>query len=156
MARFKVVSIQHEYPSTEHERRIVTGAGGEYVDADGLPLEEALRHCEDADAILVRWLKMGPDLIQRFRRCKIIIRYGVGYDNVDLAAATEAGIMVGHSPSYCVDEVATHARLHGRTARFDCQSRSAAPPGPVRRMDAELRGALADEAARTAARQQAC
>jgi D-3-phosphoglycerate dehydrogenase len=79
------------------------------VDTDGLPIEEALRHCDDADAILVRWLKMGPDLIQRFRRCKIIVRYGVGYDNVDLAAATEAGIMVGHSPSYCLDEVATHA-----------------------------------------------
>jgi D-3-phosphoglycerate dehydrogenase len=109
MARFKVVSIQHDYPSTEHERRIVTAAGGEYLDTDRLPLEEALRQCEDADGIIVRWLKMGPDLIRRFRRCKIIVRYGVGYDNVDLAAATEAGIMVGHAPGYCLDEVATHA-----------------------------------------------
>jgi D-3-phosphoglycerate dehydrogenase / 2-oxoglutarate reductase len=109
MTKFKVVSIQHEYASTDHERRIVTAAGGEYVDTDALPLEAALRHGEAADAILVRWLKVGPDLIRRFHRCKIIVRYGVGYDNVDLAAATEAGIMVGHSPSYCLDEVATHA-----------------------------------------------
>ena len=109
MAKFKVASIQHEYPSTEHERRLVTAAGGEYVDTDALPREAALRHGEDADAILVRWLKIGPDLIRRFRRCKIILRYGVGYDNVDLAAATEANVMVGHSPSYCLDEVATHA-----------------------------------------------
>jgi D-3-phosphoglycerate dehydrogenase len=109
MAQFKIISIQHEYPSTEHERRVVTAAGGEYVDADALPLDQAVRHCEDADGIIVRWLKIGPDLIHRFRRCKIIVRYGVGYDNVDLAAATEAGIMVGHSPSYCLDEVATHA-----------------------------------------------
>jgi len=77
--------------------------------ATALPLEEAVRQCEDADAVLVRWHKIGPDLIRRFRRCKIIVRYGVGYDNVDLAAATEAGVMVRHVPSYCLDEVATHA-----------------------------------------------
>jgi D-3-phosphoglycerate dehydrogenase / 2-oxoglutarate reductase len=109
MTRFKVISVQHEYASTDHERRVVTAAGGEYVDTDALPLEEALRHGETADAILVRWLKIGPELIRRFRQCKIIVRYGVGYDNVELSAATEAGIMVGHSPSYCLDEVATHA-----------------------------------------------
>lgn len=109
MARFKVVSLPHQYPSTVPERRAVTAAGGEYVDTDGLPLEEALRQCEDADAILVRWLKIGPDLIRRFRHCRIIVRYGVGTDNVDVAAATEAKIMVGHSPCYCIEEVSTHA-----------------------------------------------
>ena len=109
MNKFKVASLPHAYPSSVNERRVVTAAGGEYVDGDGLPLEEALRQCEDADAVLVRWHKLGPELIHRFRRCKIIVRYGVGYDNVDQAAATEAGIMVGHVPSYCLDEVATHA-----------------------------------------------
>jgi len=48
-------------------------------------------------------------LIKRFRRCKIIVRYGVGTDNVDVNAATEAGIIVGHVPAYCVDEVSAHA-----------------------------------------------
>jgi prepilin-type N-terminal cleavage/methylation domain-containing protein len=56
MSLFKVISISHQYPTTVQERRIVTAAGGEYTDADGLPLDEALRRCEDADAILV-WLK---------------------------------------------------------------------------------------------------
>jgi D-3-phosphoglycerate dehydrogenase / 2-oxoglutarate reductase len=37
------------------------------------------------------------------------VRYGIGYDNVDYASALAAGIMVGHSPTYCIDEVATHA-----------------------------------------------
>ena len=50
MGTFKVVSIQHEYPSTSQERRIVTAAGGEFLDGDSLPLDEALRQCEDADA----------------------------------------------------------------------------------------------------------
>jgi D-3-phosphoglycerate dehydrogenase len=109
MDGFKVASLNHQYPSTDNERRIVTAAGGVYVDTDTLPLEAALREAEDADAILVRWLKLDRDLLRRFQRCRIIVRYGVGYDNVDLAAATEANIMVGHSPSYCLDEVATHA-----------------------------------------------
>ncbi|MEI7728909.1 MAG: C-terminal binding protein [Verrucomicrobiota bacterium] len=109
MSRFKVISLPHAYPSTVNERRVVTAAGGEYLDGDGMPLEEVFRLCENADAILVRWHKIGPELIRRFRCCKIIVRYGVGYDNVDQSAATEAGIMVGHAPSYCLDEVATHA-----------------------------------------------
>src|SRR5260221_14184593 len=52
---------------------------------------------------------MTADIIRRFRRCKIIVRYGVGTDNVDVDAATAAGIIVGHVPIYCVDEVSTHA-----------------------------------------------
>jgi D-3-phosphoglycerate dehydrogenase / 2-oxoglutarate reductase len=48
-------------------------------------------------------------MIRRFRECKIIVRYGVGTDNVDVDAATKAKIIVGHVPLYCVDEVSTHA-----------------------------------------------
>ena len=106
---FKVVLLKHGYPSTEHERRIVTAAGGELIDTDPLSVEDALRVCEEADAIIVRWLKITPELIRRFRRCKIIVRYGVGTDNVDFEAATAAGILISHSPHYCVNEVAEHA-----------------------------------------------
>ncbi|MCZ7635784.1 MAG: C-terminal binding protein [Verrucomicrobia bacterium] len=109
MSGFKVVALRHDYPSTHAEQRVVRAAGGAFVDTDGLSFEEALCECEDADAILVRWVKLGPELLRRFRRCRIVVRYGVGYDNVDLAAATEAGILVGHAPAYCLDEVATQA-----------------------------------------------
>jgi D-3-phosphoglycerate dehydrogenase len=109
MAAFKVVALQHDYPSTERERRVVESAGGEFVDADALPREDAHRQCESADGIIVRWIPVGPELIRRFRRCQIIVRYGVGTDNVDVDAATAANIMVGHSPRYCLEEVSTHA-----------------------------------------------
>jgi D-3-phosphoglycerate dehydrogenase len=52
---------------------------------------------------------MSGELIRRFGRCRILLRYGVGTDNVDVEAATEAGIIVGHVPAYCIDEVSTHA-----------------------------------------------
>lgn len=109
MAKFKVVMVKHGYATTAAESKIVTAAGGEFIDADPLPEEDGLRLCEDADAILVRWLRVTPALIQRFRRCKIIVRYGVGTDNVDVDAATAANIIVGHAPDYCFDDVSTHA-----------------------------------------------
>ena len=109
MAKFKVVLLKHGYASVATERRIVEGAGGEFLDAETLDEVEALRLCEDADAILVRWWKITPELIQRFRRCKIIVRYGIGADNIDAAAATEAGVIVGHVPTYCLDDVSAHA-----------------------------------------------
>ena len=109
MAPFRVVLIEHGYATTEHERRIITAAGGEFLDAENLPLSEALRLCEDADGILCRRLEITRDLLQRFRRCRILVRYGVGTDNVDVDAATDAGIIVGHVPGYCAEEVSVHA-----------------------------------------------
>lgn len=109
MPRFKVVLIEHGYATTEHERRIVEAAGGTFIDAEKLPTAEALALCEDADGVLCRRLEITREIIARLRRCRIIVRYGVGTDNVDVAAATEAGIIVGHVPHYCPDEVATHA-----------------------------------------------
>jgi D-3-phosphoglycerate dehydrogenase len=109
MSKFKVVILPHGYPSVEIEREVVCGAGGELVDGDTFPDEAAALHAaEDADAIIVRWTKVTPDIIGRLKRCRIIVRYGIGYDNVDSASALAAGIMIGHCPTYCVDEVATH------------------------------------------------
>ena len=107
MAKFKVVLIEHGYATTQSERQIIEAAGGEFIDAEQFPLNQSLQLCEEADGIFCRRLEVTSEMIQRFRRCKILVRYGVGTDNVD--AATMAGIIVGHVPDYCVDEVSTHA-----------------------------------------------
>jgi D-3-phosphoglycerate dehydrogenase / 2-oxoglutarate reductase len=109
MTAFKVALVQHEYASTEIERRIIEAAGGLFIDTDILPEADRLAAFEDADAIIVRWLNVTPEIIRRLHRCRIIVRYGVGYDNVHYDAATAKGIMIGHCPHYCLDEVATHA-----------------------------------------------
>jgi len=106
---FRVVLLEHGYASSDCEREIISAAGGEFVDAEKLPLTTALQLCSEADGILFRRLEMTRDLIAGFPRCKIVCRYGVGTDNVDTAAATAAGIIVGHVPVYCVDDVSTHA-----------------------------------------------
>jgi D-3-phosphoglycerate dehydrogenase / 2-oxoglutarate reductase len=109
MAKFKVVLLEHGYSTIQYERDIVTAAGGEFVDAESFGPEKALGLCEDADAVLFRRIEMTAELIRRLGKCKVIVRYGVGTDNVNVQAATEAGIIVGHVPSYCLDEVSSHA-----------------------------------------------
>src|SRR5688572_15137677 len=109
MADFRVVLTEHGYPDVSAERQIITGAGGEFIDADALPPAARPAAYAEADAILVRWLRVTPELLAQWPRCKIIVRYGVGYDNIDVPSATAAGIMVGHVPEYCFEEVAVHA-----------------------------------------------
>jgi D-3-phosphoglycerate dehydrogenase / 2-oxoglutarate reductase len=109
MASFKAVLIEHGYSSVDYERQIIEAAGGEFVDADKLPLAEALSLCRDADAVMVRRAEVSAKIIREFRRCKFLIRYGVGVDNIDVKAATAARIIVGHVPIYCQDEVSSHA-----------------------------------------------
>ena len=106
---FRVALLEHGYRTTEYERAVVQAAGGEFLDFEGLPLDEALSRSAEADAVLVRRVSIGEAEFARMPRCKIIVRYGVGTDNIDLDAATKRGIIVGHVPTYCVDEVATHA-----------------------------------------------
>jgi len=109
MPRFKAVLIEHGYAAADLERKIITAAGGEFIDGEKLSPDEALKLCETAEGIMLRRVKVTAEMIRRFRRCRILLRYGVGVDNIDLAAATDANIIVGHVPDYGMDEVSTHA-----------------------------------------------
>jgi len=109
MAQFLAVLLESGYRTGEYERDVITGAGGEFVDAQSLPADEAFDLCRQADGILVRRLTVTAGMIAQFKRCRIIVRYGVGTDNIDVDAATDAGIIVGNVPDYCIDEVSSHA-----------------------------------------------
>ena len=70
---------------------------------------EFLPHAADCDALLNTYA--GPitaDVMARMPKCKIIARYGIGVDTIDLDAATAAGIIVTNNPTYCVEEVGEH------------------------------------------------
>jgi D-3-phosphoglycerate dehydrogenase len=62
----------------------------------------------DADALLVVYAMVTEKVIAALRRCKIIVRTGIGYNNIDVDAATRKGIMVANVPDYCQGEVADH------------------------------------------------
>jgi D-isomer specific 2-hydroxyacid dehydrogenase, NAD binding domain/D-isomer specific 2-hydroxyacid dehydrogenase, catalytic domain len=67
------------------------------------------RRSRSADAVLNCYVPMSPDLTRELRGCRIIARYGIGLDTIDIPAATSAGILVTNVPDYCIDEVSDHA-----------------------------------------------
>jgi D-3-phosphoglycerate dehydrogenase / 2-oxoglutarate reductase len=71
--------------------------------------DEVIEAARTADAILLNQAPATARVIQALENCRIISRYGSGYDNVDVAAATARGIWVSNVPGYCADEVAEHA-----------------------------------------------
>jgi D-3-phosphoglycerate dehydrogenase len=68
-----------------------------------------LRHAADTDALVMSWLPVTRALIDQLERCRVIVRFGIGVDMVDLDAATERGILVCNTATYCLDEVSNHA-----------------------------------------------
>ena len=73
------------------------------------PREQVIAATRDADIVIVNMLPVTPDLIAGWEKCRLVIRHGVGYDNVDLAALDKAGIPLCYIPDYCVEEVAEQA-----------------------------------------------
>lgn len=108
MAKFRVVLTDKVFPETRIEEAVLkaVGAALEIPEGDRNAVIEQARH---ADALLNTYMPLDRVAIMSLTRCKIIARYGIGVDNIDLAAAREAGIAVTNVPDYCVEEVATHS-----------------------------------------------
>lgn len=71
--------------------------------------EKVIAHCRDADAILTPGARFTRDVIAQLEHCRAIVRYGVGYDTIDVPAASEHGVLVVNIPDFCLPEVANHA-----------------------------------------------
>jgi D-3-phosphoglycerate dehydrogenase len=67
--------------------------------------EELIPHVADADAVIVQWATINRQVIETMARCKVISRYGIGVDMIDLQAAGEHGIPVANVPDFCMEEV---------------------------------------------------
>ncbi|MBI5394460.1 MAG: C-terminal binding protein [Verrucomicrobia bacterium] len=107
--RFKVVVTDFITDALEPERRALGDIAG--VTALGACRDEELAgRVEDADALLVYHnIGVSRATIERLRRCKVIVRCGVGFDNVDGAAARRRGIPLCNIPDYGTEEVADTA-----------------------------------------------
>ena len=107
MSRYRVVVTDQVFPDVERERAALAEIGAELVVADG-ERTEVLAAAEDADALLTTYFALDAGAISRLHRCRVIARYGIGVDNIDLDAARDAGIVVTNVPDYSIEEVATH------------------------------------------------
>jgi len=104
----KVVVTDYDYPSLDLERKVLEEIDPEFVGAHCTTEEEIITAAKDADGILNQYAPITERVIKSLDRCKVICRYGVGVDSIDVEAATARGIMVANIPDYCVDEVSTH------------------------------------------------
>jgi D-3-phosphoglycerate dehydrogenase len=107
----RVVVLDHPFPDLAIERDVLGALGAEVVDAGATSEADRVAACRSADAALLEKGPVTHTVIGAMERCKIICAYGAGYDQIDLAAATERGIMVANTPGYCDEEVADHALL---------------------------------------------
>lgn len=106
----KVVVLEPGYEDYATERRILSRWRAEVVPVPaGAPRAEVMAAIRDADAVMVREAPVDAELIAHMTRCRVVVRYGVGVDNIDLNAAAGRGIHVANTPNYGSREVASHA-----------------------------------------------
>lgn len=73
------------------------------------PVKKLIEKIHDADILIVNMSKIDKQVVSHLEKCKLIIRHGAGYDNIDVKAASDLGITVSYIPDYCADEVAEQA-----------------------------------------------
>lgn len=104
----KVVLSDYVWESLEVEHRTLAGLA-DLVALQTKKPEEFLAQARDCDALLNTYA--GPitaEVMAQMPKCKIVARYGIGVDTIDIDAATAAGIIVTNNPTYCIEEVAEH------------------------------------------------
>jgi D-3-phosphoglycerate dehydrogenase / 2-oxoglutarate reductase len=108
-AKLKVVISDYDFGDVEVERNILEPTGIRVVAIQAKSEEELITETRDSDAVINQYARVGAKTIAAMERCKVIARYGVGVDIVDVEAATARNILVTNVRDYCTDEVADHA-----------------------------------------------
>ena len=108
MGKFKVYITDFDYPDNEIEKKILEPIGAEVIglqckDGKGIEVQ-----AKDANALMVQYAKVLKPVIDQLPDLKVIARYGIGLDIVDVKAAKEKGIICTNVADYCLDEVADH------------------------------------------------
>ncbi len=109
--RARVLVTDIAWPDTLVEQAVLAEAGVELIEARTGSAEELEDLARDVDAILTCFAKVPATVLDAAVRCRTVARYGVGVDNIDVARATELGMVVTNVPVYCTDEVADSALL---------------------------------------------
>ena len=91
----KVVITDYDYGDFDIERRILEAAGARVVALQAKSEEDLFTETDDCDAVMNQYQRVGAATIARMRRCKVIARYGIGVDIVDVDAATGRAPHIG-------------------------------------------------------------
>ena len=105
----RIVTTECDHDSFEIEQAAADAGGAQLVIAQAFDDAALVANCAEADAILVQYSTITGEIMDALPRLKVIGRYGVGVDSVDIAAATERGIAVTNVPDYGTEAVSDHA-----------------------------------------------
>lgn len=103
-----VAITDYSFPSLEIEQSILQAAGAQVRAGNDKQVAALKALVADADAVITQFAPINAEVIGTMEKARVIVRYGIGVDNVDLKAAQERGIPVCNVPDYCIDEVADH------------------------------------------------
>src|SRR5437899_6439335 len=109
MPRFLIAVTDSPFPSLDPAKAALARVDPELRMAKSPSADDILAVARDADAVLVTYAKLPGELLKELTRCKAIGRFGLGVDNIDIAAAAQLGITVTYVPDYCLREVSDHA-----------------------------------------------
>ncbi|HXI21307.1 MAG TPA: C-terminal binding protein [Gemmatimonadales bacterium] len=104
-----VIITDCDHGTITPEEAVLRAAGAQYRLHQAKSEDDVIEMARDADAIILQYAPITGRVLDGLPRCRIAVRYGVGVDTVDLAAATERGVMVANVPDYCIEEVSDHA-----------------------------------------------
>lgn len=127
--KYRVVITDCDHGSIEEEKEEFGRVGAELILAQVQKEEDLIRACREADGLINQYALLTRRGLEHLPNCKVVSRYGVGVDSVDLKAATDLGIIVANVPDYCIDEVANQTMsmiltLIRKTAFFDQKVKS--------------------------------
>ena len=108
-AKWKVVITDSGYKTYDAERAVLAKAGAEVTIKQCATEDDVIALAKDADGVIVRLQPFSAKVMDACPRVRVVGRYGIGVDNIDVAAATQRGIAVGNVTDYAVNEVAEQA-----------------------------------------------
>ena len=104
-----VIVADCDHPSIDIEQGVLKDTCPEILWLACKTEDEIIAQCQDGEGILIQYAPMTRRVLEQLPRCRIIARYGVGVDTVDLLAASDLGIVVSNVPDYGTNEVSDHA-----------------------------------------------
>jgi len=108
MMAFKVYITDRNFDSLKPEKQVLGEIDAELYDLNAKNEAEIIDKAGDADAFLVQFAKITEEVIESLPKLKVIGRYGIGVDVIDIESATKNNICVVNVPDYCIEEVADH------------------------------------------------
>lgn len=105
----RLVVTDHAFKHLDRERRAAERSGAEFAAYQCVDEEQTVAAAEGADVLITNFAPITAGVLRAMNSGGAVVRYGIGYDNVDVDAATRLGVTVANVPDYGIDTVADHS-----------------------------------------------